>query len=234
MSTFAFSGADYFTMARPNMAEVIRLTNALPEVIAELWWTFTAGTTRVSNSILNVAPGQTVDLALSAAGGTFSYAIAAFGASGQMIARYPADYGTVYRFDDIAASMLSDSGIEPLVLDSTWAVSGQDSYRVTIVNLTPDTWDAVTLSFGSGQFGTVMLESEAIAPEKSISFDIAGAADLTGYCFAIWNNGLRAILGESSLQFPATGLMTPLRSAQESAKIDAHRCVWQIDPKPTP
>jgi hypothetical protein len=174
-------------------------------------------------------PGASVTLPLGTAGRLGGYAIGFFDADGKLVARIPSDGGNMTagraaQLDPTRPDEFTDSWV---IDDRTRTPAGQP-YVVTIRNQTPDRWDEVALFYAERGRGTQGLSIANVEPNGAATFPLCDCEDMDGYTFNVWVDGLRVVLEDGQLQFPATGLMTARRSADYRTDLDPCRDEWLI------
>jgi hypothetical protein len=176
-----------------------------------------------------LAPGATAAVPIGTLDDVGFYEIAAYDDKGHALARLPAGLGSIAPAE--AAALLParpDAHTDDWVLDDQALLDANAPYTVEVINETPDTWEAVTLFYGSLTDGTIGLESSAVSPKGKATFSLGPAGAMDGYAFSIWIDGLRAELAEGALQFPAEGLMTARRAAEIKGELHPTRDQWTI------
>lgn len=176
-----------------------------------------------------LAPGATLAVPVGTLDDLGFYEIAAYDEKGHTLARLPAGLGSISPAE--AATLLParpDSHTDDWILDDHALLDANAEYTVEVINETPDTWEHVTLFYGSLTDGTVGLESSAVSPSGKATFSLGPAGAMDGYAFSVWVNGLRAELAEGALQFPPDGVMTARRAAEVKGELHPTRDQWTI------
>lgn len=191
------------------------------------------GNTTMLHRIPMLAPGDTVAVPAGTMADLAFYEIVAYDAHGHAIARLPASAGAISPVE--AANQLParpDEHTDDWVLSEAHLLGAGDIYVVEIVNNTPDTWEGVTVSYGTTVEGTRTVESSPVSPSGRVRFDLAAAGTMIGYTFSIWVDGLRAMLADGALQFPPSGVMTAQLAAETNGDLHPTRDTWTIGGEP--
>lgn len=230
MSNRAYTVSDEAVFNPAWIGYIVRLTNSFPQPLPVVHVQSNWGSGQSSLLAYGpMQPGEVDAIPVGTVADLVSYAVAAYDREGRAILTLPAAGVPITPLEAASAlpfrpnSHTDDWTLEPsLMLDMT------APYTVTIVNKTTDTWDEVTLFYRSADGTTPGLESTAVGPDGSVTFELGPAGAMLGYAWTVWVDGLRAYLAEGQLQYPADGFMTARRAAETKGHLSRNADTWTV------